>query len=114
LHGVYSWVVPSVRTSIVQFIEKTLKPGGIAYVSYNAMPGWASCLPVQRLLFDVAEQGWERSDARMHRAVALLSKLSEADAAALKDNSFVKEILNHATIDLLPYLVHEYLNGGWS
>jgi predicted O-methyltransferase YrrM len=37
LHGVYSWVAPSVRASIVQLIEKTLKPGGIAYVSYNAM-----------------------------------------------------------------------------
>lgn len=114
LHGVYSWVAPSVRASVVQFIAKTLKPGGIAYVSYNAMPGWAACLPVQRLLYDVAEQGWERSDSRMHRAVGLLSKLKEADAAALKNNSFVKEILKYATIDRHPYLVHEYLNGNWS
>ena len=113
LHGVYSWVAPSVRASIVQLIEKTLKPGGIAYVSYNAMPGWASCLPVQRLLFDVAEQGWERSDARMHRAVGLLSKLRDADAAALKNNAFVKEILKYTTVDH-PYLVHEYLNGNWA
>lgn len=114
LHGVYSWVMPDVRASIVRFMDKTLKPGGIAYVSYNAMPGWASCLPVQRLLYIVAEQGWERSDARMHRAVGLLSKLKEAEAATLKDNSFAKEILKYATIDRHPYLVHEYLNGSWS
>lgn len=113
LHGVYSWVAPNVRASIVQLIEKTLKPGGIAYISYNSMPGWAACLPVQRLLYDVAEQGWERSDARMHRAVGLLSKLKDADAAALKNNSFVKEILKYKTVDH-PYLVHEYLNGNWA
>lgn len=114
LHGVYSWVAPSVRASIVQFMEKNLKPGGIAYVSYNAMPGWASCLPVQRLLYEVAELGWERSDTRMHRAVGVLSKLKDAEAAALKDNSFVKEILKYASIDRHPYLVHEYLNGNWT
>jgi SAM-dependent methyltransferase len=114
LHGVYSWVAPSVRASIVQVIERTLKPGGIAYVSYNAMPGWAACLPVQRLLFDVAEQGWERSDVRMHRAVGLLSKLKDADAGALKNNPFVKDILKYATIEGHPYLVHEYLNGNWA
>jgi SAM-dependent methyltransferase len=114
LHGVYSWVAPGVRASIVRFMEKTLKPGGIAYVSYNAMPGWAGCLPVQRLLYVAAEQSSERSDLRMRRAVGLLSKLKEADAATLKNNSFAKEILKYATIEGHPYLVHEYLNGNWS
>jgi len=114
LHGVYSWVAPEVRASIVRFMDKTLKPGGIAYVSYNAMPGWATCLPVQRLLYVAAEQGWERSDVRMRRAVGLLSKLKEADAATLRNNSFAKEVLRYATIEGHPYLVHEYLNGNWS
>jgi SAM-dependent methyltransferase len=114
LHGVYSWVAPGVRASIVQLIEKTLKPGGIVYVSYNAMPGWAACLPVQRLLYDVAELGWERSDSRMQRAVGVLAKLNEAEAAALKNNVFVKEILKYTTVGRHPYLVHEYLNGSWA
>jgi hypothetical protein len=69
---------------------------------------------VQRLLFDVAEQGSERSDARMHRAVGLLSQLKDAEAAALKNNSFAKEILRFAAVDDYLYLVHEYLNESWT
>jgi Predicted methyltransferase regulatory domain len=113
LHGVYSWVGPEVRASIVQFMNNTLKPGGIVYVSYNAMPGWASCLPVQRLLYDVAEHGRERSDGKMRRAVGVLSRLKDAEAAALRDNYFVKEILRSAAVDRNAYLVHEYLNASW-
>ncbi len=113
LHGVYSWVSPTVRADIVRFIGKYLKPGGIVYVSYNSMPGWATCLPVQRLLLDVAGQGQERSDVRIKRAVAMLEKLQNAGAAALKDNRFVKSILKNADLSQYPYLAHEYLNESW-
>lgn len=41
LHGVYSWISPELRTSIVEFIGRKLKPGGIVMVSYNALPGKA-------------------------------------------------------------------------
>src|SRR4051812_26521029 len=40
LHGVYSWVSPANRQAIVRFAERRLAPGGLLYVSYNAMPGW--------------------------------------------------------------------------
>jgi tRNA G46 methylase TrmB len=40
LHGIYSWVAPSVRRAIVKFADATLKTGGVLYVSYNAAPGW--------------------------------------------------------------------------
>jgi SAM-dependent methyltransferase len=113
LHGVYSWVGPAVRASVVQFIGKTLKPGGIVYVSYNAMPGWAECLPVQRLLYDVAEHGHERSDLKMRRAVAVLARLRDVKAAALVDNYFVKEILKSTSVNANAYFVHEYLNASW-
>jgi len=113
LHGVYSWVGPDTRASIVRVLAQSLKPGGVVYVSYNAMPGWASGVPVQRLLYEVAEHGWERSDRKMQRAIDLLARLMEADAAALKDNRYVKEILKHAAVARHPYLVHEYLNAHW-
>ncbi len=113
LHGVYSWVNHEVRAAIVHFIGKCLKPGGVVYVSYNAMPGWAICLPVQRLLRDVAAQGQERSDLRVKRAVAMLEKLQAAGAAAVKDNRFVKSILKKAEQSQYPYLAHEYLNENW-
>lgn len=40
VHGVYSWVPPKVQQHILETCRKRLKPQGIAYISYNTMPGW--------------------------------------------------------------------------
>lgn len=39
-HGVYSWVPPEVRGKILEVCRDCLNPQGIAYVSYNTLPGW--------------------------------------------------------------------------
>jgi SAM-dependent methyltransferase len=39
-HGVYSWVSPELQTKILAIAAEQLTPNGIAYVSYNAYPGW--------------------------------------------------------------------------
>jgi SAM-dependent methyltransferase len=39
-HGVYSWVAPPVRESLLAAIAGRLAPRGIALVSYDAKPGW--------------------------------------------------------------------------
>lgn len=39
-HGLYSWVPAPVQARILQICAQHLAPGGIAYVSWNALPGW--------------------------------------------------------------------------
>lgn len=39
-HGVYSWVPDAIREHIFRVCREHLAPQGIAYVSYNAYPGW--------------------------------------------------------------------------
>ena len=39
-HGVYSWVPEPVREKILDLCAAVLAPGGLAYVSYNTLPGW--------------------------------------------------------------------------
>ena len=39
-HGVYSWVPSDVQKGIFKAIRANLAPNGIAYVSYNTLPGW--------------------------------------------------------------------------
>ncbi|MFT3788164.1 MAG: class I SAM-dependent methyltransferase [Tepidisphaeraceae bacterium] len=39
-HGVFSWVPDFVRDRILDVCAKHLAPDGIAYISYNAYPGW--------------------------------------------------------------------------
>jgi SAM-dependent methyltransferase len=38
-HGVYSWTPEPVRDGLMACIKACLAPGGVAFVSYNAMPG---------------------------------------------------------------------------
>ena len=39
-HGIYSWVPAAIREKLLAVCNTNLKPNGVAYVSYNAMPGW--------------------------------------------------------------------------
>lgn len=39
VHGLYSWVPEPVRRATLGLIASVLAPGGVAYVSYNALPG---------------------------------------------------------------------------
>jgi methyltransferase-like protein len=38
-HGVYSWVAPAVRDRLLAICRRALADQGVAYVSYNALPG---------------------------------------------------------------------------
>jgi SAM-dependent methyltransferase len=38
-HGLYSWVPPNVQERILAIAAEALAPEGVAYVSYNALPG---------------------------------------------------------------------------
>jgi methyltransferase-like protein len=39
IHGLYSWVPPRAREAILALCRTSLAPDGIAYISYNALPG---------------------------------------------------------------------------
>jgi SAM-dependent methyltransferase len=117
LHGVYSWISPELRQSIVRFIARRLKPGGIVYVGYNAMPGSTSGLAVQRLLHDLGAQAHGQSDKKILWAMSILEKLKDAGAVSLVNNEVVDRII--ALRDRgrhrgrITYLAHEYLNDHW-
>lgn len=42
VHGLYSWVPEDVRRAIISFCRDALATDGLAYISYNAQPGWST------------------------------------------------------------------------
>ena len=40
-HGVYSWVPETVQDHLLRVCRRNLATNGIAYVSYNTLPGWS-------------------------------------------------------------------------
>nr|WP_244959082.1 class I SAM-dependent methyltransferase [Novosphingobium marinum] len=39
VHGLYAWVPPQVREGILELLDHVLSDNGVAFVSYNAIPG---------------------------------------------------------------------------
>jgi len=40
-HGIYSWVPPDVRQTLLDFCTANLSHEGVAVISYNTLPGWS-------------------------------------------------------------------------
>ena len=64
LHGVYSWVDAAARARVRVLLRDLLAPGGLGYVSYNCLPGWAGELPLRRLLNEFSMGGDADAAAR--------------------------------------------------
>jgi len=39
-HGVYSWTPANVREKVMEIFKNNLAANGVAYLSFNAYPGW--------------------------------------------------------------------------
>ncbi len=49
-HGVFSWVEAAVQEAILAICHTNLAENGVAYVSYNAFPGWHDKLKVREMM----------------------------------------------------------------
>jgi SAM-dependent methyltransferase len=112
-HGVYAWIDEAAAASLRRFIDRHLAPGGLVYISYNAMPGWAADGPFQHLLYALAEGGAGDSIARFANAAATAEALRKAGAGALAASPTAVGF--EAARAKLPaaYFAHEYLAPAW-
>ena len=67
-HGVLSWISPANRAHLIGTIARRLKPGGLAYLSYNVTTGWTSMVPVRALMHMLAVASPQRTDLAACRA----------------------------------------------
>lgn len=77
-HGVYSWVPPHIQDAILDVCRRHLAPNGIAYVSYNAYPGWHQRGMVRDMLAFNDDPSLPPAD-RITRARAFASFLASPD-----------------------------------
>jgi len=85
VHGIYSWVPAPVREKILAICQEHLTEHGIAYVSYNALPGWN----MRRALRDMMlfhTGGIADPKVKVQQARALLKFL--ADSVPTENNAY--------------------------
>lgn len=114
LHGIYSWVSPKNRAHIVEFIRRKLAPGGLLYISYNALPAWSAQMPLQRLLIGHAATQSGPMVGRVQSAVEFAEKLKQADAAYFRHTPHAAQRLTATLKARHAYVAHEYLNQDWT
>ena len=112
LHGVYSWISPANRREIVDVIARKLKPGGLVYVSYNSLPGWAAMAPARRLMMEVIGKNGARLP-KVDQALTLLQQLKDGGAQYFSANPAVAPRLDKIRDQNRNYLLHEYFNDDW-
>lgn len=113
LHGVYTWIMPEVKQQILDFIREKLVSGGVVYVSYNCMPGWAPVGPMQRLLKEVGDRSTRQSVAVIDEGMDLLKQLVDHSSAFIAHNPTIKTRIEKMGKQDKVYLAHEFLNSGW-
>ena len=113
LHGVYSWVGAEERAAVREIIRTKLAAAGLVYVSYNCMPGWASELPVRRMLVELAAAAPGDSAAKMRHAVEALERMKDRKLRFFEANPEAARAIESYGKVPANYLAHEFLNQTW-
>lgn len=114
LHGVLSWVSEENRRHITDFIAARLAAGGMVYVSYNALPGWAAAVPLRRIMADRAATAQGPLEDRIGAALAFADQLQQAGAGYFAANPALENRLSKLAGQNRSYLAHEYFNRDWT
>lgn len=116
-HGFFSWVAPPIQERMFEVIAQSLAPDGLAYVSYNTLPGWYSRFPGRELLL-LQLEGIRGGAARIAQARKLIAELLRAahtgTAAPTIPSSLDRALVEQLRFyDKFPdwYLYHDILEG---
>ena len=108
-HGLYSWVPPAVREKILEICARQLAPNGVAYISYNTLPGWRTRAMVRDMLLQHA-QGVSAPRLRLMRAYQFIEQYLPAfQAQPGAEAKLVADELAYLREAPPSYVYHEYL-----
>lgn len=116
LHGVWSWISDENRALIVDFIRRKLRVGGVVYISYNTLPGWAAAMPMRQLMAQHAatlSAPGIATEAKVEAALAHVEAVLAAEPAYFAANPQMAERFAQLKGMDRRYLAHEYFNRDW-
>lgn len=108
-HGIFSWVPPQIQERILELCGSLLAPHGVAYISYNTLPGWRGRAMLRDMLLHHCRL-LHTPRERLHAAQELLEFL-HSGYAELESPSvdWLKQEVAHLRQASRSYLFHEYL-----
>lgn len=116
VHGIWSWISDENRAIIVDFARRKLAVGGVLYLSYNTLPGWASFAPIRHLLKQHALTMGAAGNGitnRISDAFGFADQLLGTNPGVLRAHPAMKERLEKVRVQNPNYLAGEYFNDHW-
>jgi SAM-dependent methyltransferase len=112
-HGLLTWIAPAKRRALFASAAAWLKPGGLLYLGYNALPGWAAVEPLRRFMLDAAAAADGSREDRIRHALAAARTLRDGGADYFTANPSAGEILDTMLEIGVPYAAHEFFHAHW-
>jgi SAM-dependent methyltransferase len=110
MHGIWSWVGDATRADILKFVKNFLKPNGLFYISYDAMPGWAQLVPFHKIMSIYLKDKNCSITEKATAALAYLQFLNENRSMFFERNPDAKFFLQTLQQSDIRYVIHELLN----
>jgi methyltransferase-like protein len=76
-HGIFSWVPEQVRAQLLAICRDNLSANGVAFISYNAFPGWGMRMALRDMLL-YHTRTLQDTQAKIQQARALTAALADA------------------------------------
>ncbi len=109
VHGVYSWVPKQVRDKIMHICSAHLTEHGMAYISYNTLPGWR----MKGVLRDMLRYHTRRAatpSQKIASSLDLLEKMHTAlDGLDSPSAQYLQNEISYLRNAHPSYLYHEYM-----
>ncbi|MEI6723735.1 MAG: methyltransferase regulatory domain-containing protein, partial [Betaproteobacteria bacterium] len=112
----WSWISAENRQLVVDIVRRRLVPGGLFFVSYNCMPGWAAEVPLRHLLVQHAGLPEFRElplAQRIDAALAFARSMLDGGANFFRAHPGLNAWLADMQSRSRNYLAHEYFNRDW-
>lgn len=114
LHGIWSWVSEENRSHIRHLLNTRLKNGGVAYISYNALPGSQQRSAIRHLMhYHDSFIGTGQGAARATNSLQFVQDLLQTKPNFLVANPATPSAMESLQKMNPVYLAHEYLNDNW-
>lgn len=116
--GVYSWLDAERQTQLRHFVEHVVRPGGLFYLDYSALPGGTQTAPLYQMIQKLAGQYPGNSAQKLTGASQILSTIRDNGSQFFKQNSQADQRLSSILANPAEDEAHEVLNmqpqGLWS
>jgi methyltransferase-like protein len=107
-HGIYSWVPAHIREKLLSICRDNLAPDGVAYVSYNTLPGWGVRGMLREVMVYHSRLAYGAAE-RVQQARAMLDFLGHGLPSETPYGALLRQDLEGLRQRPDAYLFHDHL-----